>query len=121
MTTKTEYGNAEINAVMEHLKVVNNGMIDGSDKMNRRHCSTMLSRMGKWFPDKDRVRLLTHLIDIAKSDAKYGHLMTNMYHLVKNGASIIQSSQGRKNKVNGTSYVNASADALARKLADRQG
>lgn len=119
MTTKA-YGRADINAVMEHLKAVNNGMTDGSDLMNRKHCNTMLARMKKWFPGKDEVRLLIHLIDVAKADVKYGHNMTNMYYLIKNGSSIIQSSQGRK-KANGTSYINASADALARKLADRQG
>lgn len=85
----TTYGNPSINELMEYLKNKNNGMLDGSEKSNRRACHTMIQRMKKTYPGHDPVDSLKRLIDVGKNDKFHSKNLTSFAYLIYHGTKII--------------------------------
>ena len=116
-----QYGDPNINSLMEYMEQANGGMMDGSVAMNRRYCRTMIQRMRKWFPEHEgqEYRLLKHLIDIAKADPFHSPNTTNFRYLIDHGAKIIKKSKERKSHGR-EQYSAAMADAAARIIIERR-
>ncbi len=84
-----------INRLIQYMKDVNDGMMDGSVAENRRSCHTMLQRMAKNFPNFDAEESVKRLIDAGKKQAFHGPNLTSFKYLVYNGVKIIQSAKSR--------------------------
>lgn len=84
-----------INRLIQYMKDVNDGLMDGTITENRRSCHTMLQRMARDFPKFDPEESVKRLIDAGKKQAFHGPNLTNFKYLVYNGVKIIQSAKQR--------------------------
>lgn len=114
----------EINRLMAQLREANGGMLDGSDSANRRACNTMLARMKRDFPTFDPEKSLSHLITVGKQDKFHGPNLTSFQYLIYNATKIVNNARAAKHSTKQQQpdeYAHSAAEALARKLATRQG
>jgi hypothetical protein len=123
MSTHTIYGNPQVAELLTYMKECNDGMMDGEEKKNRFACWRLMNKMRKLFPSHDTVDAIKRLIDHAKKDSFHGPNLTSFIYLDSHAAKIInRAKEGKRGGQQSTEqYAHASADALARKLADREG
>jgi DNA-binding MarR family transcriptional regulator len=93
------YGNQDINLLLSLLKETNEGLIDGSEKENRRYCWLLLKKFGY---DKDQEKARNNviaLIKIALQNEFHSKNATSFKYLYYNSAKIIKELKSKIDKI----------------------
>ena len=101
-----------ITELVEHLKSVNGGAIDGM-ATSRRDCSTLLKQMARDFPDFDAAKSVRTLIDRSKGHPWHGPRASSFAYLVRHRVSIINEL---KNPANGTKRTSLDPEQVHRNV-----
>ena len=100
----SEFGNPDINYLINLLKETNNNLLDGSIKENRRSCQILLNKLGYANdPAKARNGVEVVIKTAAQSDF-HSKNATSFKYLLAHTSKIIQEYKGRKNKVHIMKY-----------------
>lgn len=96
----TQYGRADINACIEHLRVALGELpIDGSVKQNRNDCKLLLDFFGQKYSHQDMpIKAVCRLIDIARSDDFHRRNATSMGYIRRNKGRLMQIGAEQKGK-----------------------
>jgi hypothetical protein len=93
---KTEYGNKDINTVIDFLKGKLGVSLDGSAADNRRYAHLLLGKVKKDYPDSIPVEIVFQLIEIGLKDQFHSKNITGFKYLYYNCNKIVLSFKSNK-------------------------
>ena len=85
---KVEYGNAEINDLISHLKHGLGHGLDGSPQKNRRYAWLLLNKWKKEYPNENVVEALKMVITVGLADHFHGPRITDFAYLYYHGEKV---------------------------------
>lgn len=84
------YGNPEVNAVMEHMTTMLDGVpMDGTLKLNRQYAFHLLNWARREYPDWDPVWIAKRLINIAMADRFHQMRATSIGYIWRTKGQLI--------------------------------
>ena len=105
-----EFGNAEVNAIINHLKdKLPGGLLDGTVKANRNAAFRLIKKIKKGFPAADPVVNIKLLIDAGMNDNFHSKNLTSFTYLDKHFQKLVANGKQQQQK-SGDKFDNWAAD-----------
>ncbi len=95
ISENTSQGSQDINILTDYLKEKKGKTLDGTIKDNRNYCYNLIRKIKKDYPDKDPVKAIKALIDLALSDEFHSGNATGFKYIYYNTQKIISSYQSK--------------------------
>lgn len=91
-------GNQDINTLVSFFQERRGKTLDGTIQDNRRYCYNLLRKIKKDYPDKDPIKAIKVLIDLALADDFHSINATSFKYIYYNTQKIISLYQQRNKK-----------------------
>ena len=105
---KKEFGNPEINEVINYLKEKLGGIsLDGTVKDNRNFANHLIKKIKKDYPDKNHMDSIKIIIDCGLKDKFHGKNITSVAYIYRNLTKIINSIKNDTKKSTSSADIDA--------------